>query len=106
MAISDTNPNTDAIINGSLFHGSFYKYGGFIASIVLRKSKLSPFIPIFSSMFGMAIGICFGGLSALIIAAIYRSAWFLLPWHYGIVWGIGLSVLHFILAFTLKLFQV
>ncbi|GAM27979.1 hypothetical protein SAMD00019534_111550 [Acytostelium subglobosum LB1] len=125
--IPDTNPNTGTITNGSLFHGNFSTYGdmwlaitfwctvghaltylctGFIASIVLRKSKVAPFIPVFSTALGILIGIGFGGISATIIAAIYRSSIFLLSWYQGIAWGIGLTVLHIILAFTLKVFQV
>eukprot|EP01132_Coremiostelium_polycephalum_P004749 gene4749-5926_t len=29
----------------------------------MRRSKLSPLIPIFTSMYGMALGICFGGIT-------------------------------------------
>ncbi|KAF2076994.1 hypothetical protein CYY_001703 [Polysphondylium violaceum] len=121
------NPNTQAITNGSLFNGNFSQYSdiwlaitfwctvicaicyllsGFVASVVLRKSKLSPFIPIFTTMYGMAIGICYGGISALIISAIYISGSFYLSWYQGILWGIGLSVIHFALAFFMQILQV
>ncbi|EFA84048.1 transmembrane protein [Heterostelium album PN500] len=127
MILGDSNPDTRTLTDGSLFHGYFHKYGdiwlaitfwctvsctltyllsGFIASIILRRSKLSPFIPIFTAVFGVAIGISFGGISATIIAAIYRSASFLLEWYFGVAWGVGLTILHVILAFTLRLLQV
>ncbi|KYQ99820.1 hypothetical protein DLAC_11561 [Tieghemostelium lacteum] len=123
----DAIPDTKALTNGSLFHGNFYKYGdmwlaltfwctisctlsyllsGFIASVVMRKSKLSPFIPIVTGMFGMAIGICYGGLAALIISAIYLSAKFLMSWFQAMLWGIGLTLLQVIFAFTLRFLAV
>ncbi|EAL62432.1 hypothetical protein ACTFIW_008400 [Dictyostelium discoideum] len=120
-------PDTRYLTDGSLFHGYFYQYGdiwlaitfwctvvttisylisGFVASFVLKKSKFSPFIPIFTAMYGMAIGICYGGISALILSAIYVSGSFLLSWYQGIICGVGLAIVHLLFAFTQGKLQV
>ncbi|EGC35812.1 hypothetical protein DICPUDRAFT_87686 [Dictyostelium purpureum] len=122
-----TRPDTRALTDGSLFHGYFHNYGniwlaitfwctvaltisyiisGFVASFILKKSKISPFIPIFTGMYGMAVGICYGGLSALILSAIYVSGSFLLSWYQGIICGFSLALIHLIFAFTQKTLQI
>eukprot|EP01112_Ceratiomyxa_fruticulosa_P023797 TRINITY_DN928_c0_g1_i1.p1 TRINITY_DN928_c0_g1~~TRINITY_DN928_c0_g1_i1.p1 ORF type:complete len:130 (-),score=18.31 TRINITY_DN928_c0_g1_i1:119-508(-) len=112
--------------DGSLFYGSFRKFGdmwfavtfwnvlscgliyifcGIIASIIARKFKFSTLVPVFTLLYGMIVGFSTGAISGLAIAAIYTTGPFIMSWHTAAAWGLGLTFFHVLINLGRGLFR-
>jgi len=77
-----------------------YFIAGVIAAFVFRRRvrRVALVIPFLSTLFGGIAGFAEGSLYSVVIALIYRSDDFTMPWYMAIVWGLGLSLFYLILS--------